>query len=225
MSRIKTIFAAAAASLALTGAADAALVTVRDNPNNGSSAFASGLGRNVWISHDGSNRAVSAGVFSLQFSDGGAWTDFLTFCLQIDEHLSLPREHQRVADQTYFPTASDRNAVGALYGNFLTAGTGLKDSTSAAALQTIIWEITEDGAANFNLSSGSFKVLSTDVLSKAQTFWAQIISGDYKPLRFDVFAANGSQDLLTSEVPIPGAALLFGSALAGFSFARRQRKS
>jgi len=225
MSRFKTIFTAAAALLALSGAAEASLVTIRDNPNNGSSVFATGLGRSVSISHDGVNRNVGAGVFSLQFADDGGWTDFLTFCLQLDEHLTLPKDHQRVDGLTYFPTESDRSAIGALYGNFLTPEIGLQDSTSAAAMQTVIWEIVEDGADNFNLSSGSFKVLTLDVLHKAESFWALILTGDFKPQRFDVFAADGTQDLLTSEVPIPGAFILFGSAITGFAFARNQRKS
>lgn len=225
MSRFKTVFAAAAAAFALAGAADAAIVTVRDNPNNGSSVFATGLGRNVSISHNGANRTVGAGVFSLQFKQDGGWTDFQTFCLQLDERLTLPKDHQTVDDDAYFPSASDRNAIGTLYGNFLTPEIGLHDSTSAAALQTVLWEIVEDGADNFNLRSGSFKVLTLDVLRKAEAFWALIATGDFKQVRFDVFAAAGTQDLLAPEVPIPGAAVLFGTALAGFAFARRQRKN
>ena len=224
MSRFKTIFSAAAALLALSGGAQAALVTVRDNPDNGSSVFATGLGRNVTISHDGVNRQVGAGVFSLQYQDDDAWTNFQTFCLQLDERLTLPKDHQRVSGAAYFQNGADRTALEILYGNFMTSGLGLKDATSAAAMQTIIWEITEDGAANFNLATGSFKVLSLDVFAKANLFWSLLVTGSFEPVRYNVFSAAGTQDLLVSEVPLPGGVLLFGSAIAGFAFARRQRK-
>lgn len=224
MSLFKTILAGAAAAITLTAAASAAPVTVRDNPNNGSSVFATGLGRSVSIQHDGVNRNVGAGVFSLQFQNDSGWTDFLTFCLQLDEWLTLPKDHARVSGASYFTNVEDRTALEILYENFMTSGIGLKNSTTAAAMQSIIWEITEDGAAAFNLSSGSFRLFSSDVLAEANNLWAMILSGEYKAVRFDVFTARGTQDLLVSEVPIPGGAFLFGSAIAGFSFARRQRK-
>ncbi len=224
MSRFKTIFAATAAAITLAAAASAAPVTVRDNPDNGASVFASGLGRSVSINHDGVNRTVGAGAFSLQYQSASGWTDFLTFCLQLDEWLSLPKDHVRVDGDSYFPVAADRTAIEILYGAFMAPGLGLKDSTSAAAMQSIIWEITEDGASAFDLSSGSFRLLSSDVLSKANSLWALVLSGQYAPVRFDVFSARGTQDLLVSQVPVPGAAFLFGSAIAGFAFARRQRK-
>ncbi|MEZ5895560.1 MAG: VPLPA-CTERM sorting domain-containing protein [Parvularculaceae bacterium] len=225
MSQFRTILAASAAFFTLAGAATAAPVTIRDNPNNGASVFATGLGRNVSITDNGVNRTVGAGVFSLQYETGAGWTDFLTFCLQLDEWLSLPKSHDRVDGAGYFPDAADNTALGVLYGNLMTSSTGLKNSTTAAALQTIIWEIAEDGASNFDLSGGAFKLNSTDVLAEANSLWAMTVSGNFKPIAFDVFTANGTQDLLVSEVPLPGAALLFGSALAGFSFSRRRRKS
>ena len=225
MSQLRTILAATAACFTLAGVATAAPVTIRDNPNNGPSVFASGLGRTVSITNNGVNRTIGAGVFSLQYETGAGWTDFLTFCLQLDEVLTLPKAYDRVSGAGYVPNAGDNNALGVIYGNLMTSSTGLKNSTSAAALQTIIWEIAEDGASNFDLSGGAFKLNSKDVLAEANSLWAMTVSGNFNPIRFDVFTANGTQDLLVSEVPIPGAALLFGSALAGFSFSRRRRKS
>ncbi|MEZ5920398.1 MAG: hypothetical protein R3C60_03500 [Parvularculaceae bacterium] len=224
MFQFKTLFAVTAAAFTLSSAAEAALVTVRDNPDNGGSVFASGLGRSVSIIDDGQSRNVGAGVFSLQYQSGGVWNDILTFCLQLDEHLTLPKDHTRVSGASYFPDAADRNSLGVLYGNFLTPATGLQNSTTAAALQSIIWEITKDGSSAFDLSSGAFQLRSQDVLAEANSLWSMIVSGNYNAVRFDVFAADGTQDLIVSQVPIPGAAFLFGSVLAGFSFSRRQRK-
>ncbi len=225
MRHFKLFLSAAIASMALSGAANAAIVTVRDNPNNGSSVFATGLGRSVSINHNNVNRTVGAGAFSLQYDKGQGWVDFLTYCLQLDEWLTLPKTHTEIAGDAYFPNAADRSALGILYGDFMTTSLGLKDATASAAMQTIIWEIVEDGADNFNLSAGSFRLLSTDVRSAANLMWAEVLSGNHKPINFNVFAARGTQDLLVSQVPVPAAFWLFGSAVAGLTFSRRTRKA
>ena len=87
-------------------------------------------------------------------------------------------------------------------------------------MQTIIWEVIEDGAANFNLTSGAFRLYSADVRDKANAFWNLILTGQLKPVKFNVLSARGTQDLIVTEVPIPGGIFLFGSAVAGFAFAR-----
>lgn len=222
MSRLKTFLAGVALSLALPAAAEAAIVTVRDNPNNGSSVFATGLGRNVSISHDGVNRTVGAGVFSLQYGTGGTWTDVLTFCLELSARLTLPKDHERIDGEAYFLNADDRNALGILYGNFMTAEYGLKNADTGAAMQVLIWEIIEDGAANFNLSAGSFRLMSEGVRTEAMNLWNLLISGEFKAIGFDVLAAEGTQDLIVSEVPVPGAFLLFGTVLAAGAIRRKR---
>ncbi|MFN3960624.1 MAG: hypothetical protein ACK4NP_12015 [Parvularculaceae bacterium] len=225
MSRLRTFLAGLALAVALPAAADAAVVTVRDNPGNGSSVFATGLGRSVTIRHNGVNRTVGAGVFSLQYGTGGDWTDILTFCLELSARLTLPKDHERIAGEAYFPNAVDRQALGILYGNFMTADYGLKNADTGAAMQILIWEIIEDGAANFDLDGGAFKILTSSVRSEALTLWSLLTSGDFKPVRFDVLAARGTQDLIVSEVPLPGALTLFGTALAAGAMRRRPRKS
>lgn len=222
MSRLKTFLAGAALSFALPAAAGAAVVTVRDNPNNGSSVFATGLGRNIAIRHDGINRTVGAGVFSLQYGTGGTWTDVLTFCLELSARLTLPKDHERVDGEDYFLDTDDRTALGILYGNFMTADYGLKNADTGAAMQVMIWEIVEDGAANFNLSAGSFRLMSEGVRNEAIDLWNLLLSGDFKPIAFDVLAAEGTQDLIVSEVPVPGAFLLFATALAAGAIRRKR---
>lgn len=223
MSRFSTLAAAALAWCAIAGQAGAETVTVRDDPSNGGSVFNSGLGRNVSITFNGTNRTVGAGAFGLQFGSGAGWTDFVTFCLDLNEWLLLPAEYHRVGADAYFGVAADRDAMGILYGNLMTAEHGLQDATSAAALQSIIWEIREDGAANFNLQSGAFRLLTNDVLLRAQSLWGLIASGGFQPVAFDIFSARGTQDLLVSEVPLPAGFVLFGSALAIAGAMRRPR--
>lgn len=225
MSRLKTLLAGLALAVAFPAAADAALVTVRDNPNNGSSVFASGLGRTVSIRHNGVNRTVGAGVFSLQYGTGAGWTDFLTFCLELSAYLTLPKDHERIDGETYFLDADNRTALGILYGNFMTAEYGLKNADTGAAMQVLIWEIIEDGAANFNLDAGSFRILTDGVRVEALNLWALLTSGDFKSVKFDVFAARGTQDLIVNEVPAPGALLLFATAMAAGAATRRRRKA
>ena len=223
MSRLKTVFAALALSLAAPGLANAAVVSVRDNPDNGGSVFASGFSRAISIQHDGTNRNVQAGVFSLQYDEGDGWTDFYTFCLQLSEYLSLPRDHERVSGGDYFASSDDLNALGVLYGSLMTADYVFQNANTAAAAQSIVWEITEDGASSFDLTSGDFILFSADVLAEANALWALIISGDFMSSAIDVFAARGTQDLITSSVPIPGALWLLVSGVAGLGFASRKK--
>lgn len=227
MLRLKTVLAGLAAAIALPGIAGAATVSVRDNPDNGSSVFASGLGRTISIQHEGANRSVQAGAFSLQYDEGDGWTDFITFCLQLSEYLSLPKDHERVAGAGYFGSTGNVDALGVLYGNFLTADYALKNANTAAAAQAVVWEIVEDGATSFDLSAGDFKLFTQDVLNEAQTLWALIISGDFATAAIDVFAASGTQDLITtaSPVPVPAALPLLLSGLAGLGFASRKQRA
>lgn len=225
MSRIRTVFAAAALALGATSAAEAATYTVRDNPNNGGSVFATGLSRNIDIVYNGQNRRVGAGAFDLQYgSDADGYTDFLTFCLQLHETLSLPKEHERVADFVYFDEP-DRTAVSILYNNFMTSALGLANATSAAATQAIVWEIAEDGADNFNLGAGDFQLLTNSVLTTANLFWDTIVTGQFQTSSVNVFAAAGTQDLIVTETPIPAALPLILSGIAGLRLSARRRKT
>ncbi|MAW80271.1 MAG: hypothetical protein CMI63_08525 [Parvularcula sp.] len=224
MSRIKTIFAALALSIAAPGLAEAATIPIRDNPDNGGSVFATGFNRSISIQYEGANRNVQAGVFSLQYDEGDGWVDFYTFCLQLSEYLSLPRDHERVSGGDYFASGDDMNALGVLYGSLMTTDYVFKNANTAAAAQSIVWEITEDGADSFDLAAGDFKLFTTDVLAEANALWALIISGDFLSTSVDVFAAVRTQDLLTSSVPVPGALPLLFSGLAGLGFASRRQK-
>ena len=227
LSRFRTLFVAASLLALAPAAASAGMVTVRDNPDNGGSVFHDGLGRSVGITINGTDRSVGAGVFGLQFQNEGeaAWNNFLSFCLQLNETLSLPRVHTEVSGADYFPNADDRTALGILYGNFLTTDKGLANSTSAAAIQAMIWEIVEDGAANFDLTGGVFRVRTEAVRTAANNFWQMLLSGNFQPVDLKVFAARGTQDIIYSEVPLPAALALMLSGLAGLGFAGRRKRA
>ena len=229
MSYFKTIIASLALSIMLPATASAATVTVRDNAaDNGSSVFGVGLGRGVTIDYLGTERRVGAGAFSLEYgSDADGWVEFLTFCLQLSERLTLPKDHERVSGDDYFMDQDDRDAVGALFNNFLTTDLGLADSTSAAAMQVILWEVVEDGAANFDLTMGDFEVVTNSVRNRANDLWAMVVDGlnndAFANIQFDVFVADGTQDLLV-ETPLPGALALLISGIAGLGFSTRKKK-
>jgi len=229
LSYFKTTLAGLALSIMLPAMASAAPITVRDNAaDNGASVFSAGLGRGVTIDYLETESDVGAGVFSLEYgSDADGWVEFLTFCLQISERLTLPNDHERVSGDNYFADQEDRDAIGALFNNFLTTDLGLADATSAAALQVILWEVVEDGAANFDLTMGDFEVVTNSVRNRANTLWGLIVSGldndEFVNIAFDVFVAEGTQDLLV-ETPLPGALALLMSGVAGLGFASRKKK-
>ena len=184
MRLFKTLLATAAITIAGATGANAATVLVRDNPNDGPSVFTSGLFQTVNVTYDNAmdvsvTRNVNAGVFSLQYDDGGAWQDFLTFCLQISESLSLPMEHERVDGATY--AGANAEAMGIIFGNLLNDTHGLLDGTSAAAIQTMLWEIVEDGANNFDLQMGTFQVNSESVAPARRRTLASCY---WRPIRF-----------------------------------------
>ncbi|MEE9329278.1 MAG: hypothetical protein V3V30_04005 [Parvularculaceae bacterium] len=205
------------------GSASAASVTVRDNPITGPSVYLDDALRATVTINTGTERTVGAGVFSLQMgSIDDGFRDFLTFCLQVNESLTLPLEHEITAGDSYFGLA-DREALGIAFGNMMTTQYALADGISSAAMQIIIWEIAEDGAANFDLTAGAFILLTDAVRDRANEFWVLIQSGTLPVHNFNVLVAAGTQDLLTLETPLPGAALLMGTGIA--AFARRRKKT
>ena len=220
MFRFKTLAASLACALALPAGASAATLTIRDNPDNGASVFHEGLAQSVKIEYLGGRQSVTAGVFGLQHETDDGWQDFVTLCLQIGERLSLPKGYERVAGDDY--AGENAAALGTVFTTFFSDPAQISDAKTAAAVQLIVWEIMEDGADNFSLRQGNFKVWSRSVRLHANDIWVNMIAngpaGD-----FDVFAANGTQDLLVAETPLPGAALILLSGVAGLRLASRRK--
>ncbi|MBT8472090.1 MAG: hypothetical protein KJN99_05760 [Marinicaulis sp.] len=82
----------------------------------------------------------------------------------------------------------------------------------------IIWEIIEDGATSFDLEVGAFTMNTESVRDVANSFWMAIANGDFTKSGFDVFAARGTQDLITFDTPLPGALPMLLTGFAGFSY-------
>ena len=230
MVNLRKLAAAAAFALLVPVAAHASVVNVRANPDNpGGFEFSAGLVDAVDVVLNGQSFRATAGAFNLQYQQDGDdfWTDFLTFCLQIDQRLRLPSDYTREDAAAYLGDAGALNALGIIYANFINQDLGLRNAQTAAGLQILIWEIVEDGVENFDLSMGNFAALDEDIVAEAETFWALITSGMFEAGEFSVFASSRSQDLLgdvLSEVPLPGAILLMMTGLAGLRTASRRRK-
>jgi len=232
--RFRTAAAACVALLGMAVGAEAATVQVRDNPALGGGVFAFGKYEDMRIHVSGKEVNVRTGPFALQYDVTGGdtfWTDFLTFCLQPHERLNLPRAHAVVDRDAYFADAAQANAIGLLYEEFLGRDLGMMTDAAAAAFQVLVWEIVEDwNTADFlDFGLGDFRILSSEapVVMAADAIWNGIapLLNSGQRARFQVLAADNTQDLIVSEVPVPGALLLMLTGLGGFSAARRLRRA
>lgn len=220
------------ATLAITAAtamapANAATVNVT---KQGSNAFVDASGQNGWwqkVSYNlnGTTRSgVGAGVFRLTATDAsGKVQDFLAFCLEPLEWLTLPRDHT-VGSSLSAPIL-DR--LGALVSNAFSLVTG---ASSAAAFQMAAWEIANESGSSLNLGSGAFKMTQANATSEslAQGWLNSITSGSWTSNgRVTILTGAGTQDLLTNiaPVPVPAAGVMLLGGLAGLGALRRRRKT
>lgn len=204
--------------------AAASPVQVRDG--NGGDVFSGGPGsRSVTIKVDANTLNVGAGAFALEYREGssGAWTSFLTYCLEPDEWLGIsgttPHDGTlvgSVAATTEYATS------GSLIARM--AATWIADSfTSAlksAAFQVALWELAYDTGSN--LTAGAFQLVgSSDVLAQAQTYLNS--AGWVADATYGVILRDGNQDLLVN-VPEPGTVALFVVALGGLAAGLGRRR-
>ncbi len=231
---------AAVALAAFAAPASAALVDV--TAQNSGSVFKDAAGNNAWYIGTSFEVAtaptpttrnnIAAGVFRMTGDDGvNPVFDFLAFCLQPLEWLSIPKTY----DMSSGLSAQVIDNLNALAGNAF----GLvQDSNSAAAFQMAVWEIANE-TGGYDIRDGYFKITGGTTASNnaedlANTWLGNIASNTWQAngASFMILSAPGTQDLLTNlpggnlgSVPIPASGLLLLGALAGGgAMARRKAR-
>ena len=219
----------AALALGAASALSPASAATINVTKQGTNAFVDASGSNGWYQStsytlNGTGRSAAAGMFRLTgTSTNGAVQDFLAFCLEPLETLTLPKDHS--VGTTLGTSVLDR--LGALMSNAFTLVTG---SQSAAAFQMAAWEIANESNGSLDLANGGFRITSAaqGTQSLAQSWLDFIGSGQWSATGdVTILSASGTQDLLTNiaPVPVPAAGVLLLGGLAGLGALRRRRKA
>jgi hypothetical protein len=242
------------------GAASAEAATsvwVRDG--NGGTVFNGGPGyvtinirvvkpdNSVW------SPGVNAGAFALQYSltsNGGPWTDFLTYCLEPDETLGINSNgtaYQGTLGASVGNTpdyAASGAQLRALYNNFF--ADSLTSATKSAAFQVALWEVAYEtkasytlgdiliGNANIPTSAGLFGVFDTngsapgspgDIVAAQAMQYLSLFNGNWAAGQdIGVILRVGNQDLVVRLIPEPATAGLLGAGLVGLALSTRRRR-
>ena len=245
-SRIWQLGVAAAAALAFIGNAEADSVTAQLKQYKGGT---------INVSFGDTTVQGGAGIFlwQMQAETGdalglAAGDDFVTFCIEAAEAVSLNQTHTYAAvDPAYAPNegwpqmGADRaNLLAAWYSAYY-LGDSLSDwtNTEAMAFQMGVWEIVAETSLDFDLGDGHLRINNQSTARDLAQQWLDDASWMDTPITHKLVALTSPWDDVASQhiqdqivavnaVPAPPAVLAGLGLMGGLGFGRwvkRRRKA
>lgn len=238
----KLIITTALVGLALSAtAAQASFVQVRDAMGGESASgepgglYLVGTGNSLRGTADGGTNAfLFTGTFDFEADFGEGFEALFTYCLEPLVDISFGTAPGDDIGEKYEVTqlnelslsANDIEYLEILWGNaFALSQAG---DTEAAAFQSVIWEIVQDGKDGFNLTEGQYDLNTafSDTLAAknlADEWFTNIDNGTWtQRTQLAALTSGASQNLLFAH-PTPGTAVCTAAGL-GMIGIRRRRK-
>lgn len=235
------IAGAALIAAAMTSAAEASLIFVRDalggEQANGDPGgpLLTGTGSIIIgdIGNDDMYDPLFVGTYALEADYGFGFEPLITYCAEAGQDLLFgdnPPDSTGVAYQSDALTnGHGLTSVEADYVQVLWSNAFAQSQTSAmfaAAFQSVVWELTQDDTFDFSIGNfrlSPFDTYTASVQSTAQSWMDNITNETWTsstPLM--ILTHEGSQDFFTPVIPAPAASAVLLGGL--WSLQRRRRQ-